>query len=375
MIGAMSGTSADGVDVALVWIEGRGRQMRPQVRGHYHHPYDDALQRAIARVRGSTPMRWEELAPLAREIGLAYAHAVEALLAAAKVEAGQIAAIAAHGQTLFHAPPCTVQWLDPALLAARTHIAVVSDFRRADCAAGGQGAPLVPFADAILFAHPDQRRLLLNLGGIANITFLPAGNAFDGLVAFDTGPANCLSDWLVRHGSAGLAIDQFGMLADSGIAHEPIVKHMLAAPYFRQRPPKSTDCPAMVELFLHACDPALMSLPDALATACLITARSVVCALRQFLPTMPNEVIASGGGVHNACLMRLLRQELSREETPAHPPIELRTSQELGIGAEAKEALAFALLGAATLDNEPANVPAATGASRPVVLGSITPKP
>ncbi len=368
--GAMSGTSADGVDVALVRIEGRALEMSARLLRHHGVAYDRGLKEKIFACRSGGEIRLDVLAAVGREISLVYARAVNEALAAADLAAADIAAVAAHGQTLFHAPPLTIQWLDPALIAAQVGCVVVSDFRRADCAAGGQGAPLVPLADFILFSDPLRSRVLLNLGGIANLTFLPADGSIDSLIAFDTGPGNCISDFLMRQmhpGGGGMDVD--GILASHGKPDEAALLRMLAAPFFRRPPPKSTDGPEMIDLFCKAL-PDLGPrgrLPNNLATACMFTATAVVRAMRDFLPNFPDELIASGGGTLNRTLMSFLRRQL--------PDLPLKTTDELGVPAEAKEAMAFALLGAATLDGVAGNVPAATGAGRSVVLGAITPKP
>ena len=368
--GAMSGTSADGVDVALVTVSGRGLAMTAKLLHHHAATYEPALRDRIFALRGGGAVTLAELGSIGREISLAYAGAVKAALVGAKLDVRDLAAVAAHGQTLYHAPPTTIQWLDPALIAAEVGCAVVSDFRRADCAAGGQGAPLVPFADYLLFRHPDKHRVLLNLGGIANLTYVPAGGAFDQLIAFDTGPANCISDWLMRElfpESGG--VDQNGALASVGKADETLATKVLAAPYFKQPPPKSTDGPAMIDLFFEAAGDlgGRSHLPNLAATACLITAASIVRAIRDFLPALPDELIVSGGGVHNRILMKCLGDQLHS--------VPILTTDRLGVPSAAKEAIAFALLGAATLDGEPSNVPSVTGAKRNVVLGSMTPKP
>jgi anhydro-N-acetylmuramic acid kinase len=198
LAGAMSGTSADGVDVAIVAIDGQGLDMSARLIHHNHIAYDNPLRDRIFSARQAGSIRLDELAKLGREISLCHAEAVNQALAASDLKATDLAAVAAHGQTLFHAPPDTIQWFDPALVAAEVGCPVVSDFRRADCAVGGQGAPLVPFADYILFRHPTKNRVLLNIGGIANITWLKAGGSLDDVIAFDTGPGNCISDWLCR---------------------------------------------------------------------------------------------------------------------------------------------------------------------------------
>jgi anhydro-N-acetylmuramic acid kinase len=368
--GAMSGTSADGVDVAVVRVAGRGRDMTAQLVAHRHRRYDPELQRLIFSLRGQDPVRMSDIAHCCRDVSTACAAAVNDALSSAGLRAADLAAVAAHGQTLYHAPPDTIQLFDPALVAAEVGCAVVSDFRRADCAAGGQGAPLVPFADYVLFRHPDKTRVLLNIGGIANVTHLPAGGSLEDLRAFDTGPGNCVSDSLVRAAiPEGPGVDVGGETAARGVAVYPLLQPMLAHEYFSRPPPKSTDGPAMIDLFRGTLRDVGRNFPfeDLLKTACLLTATTIADAVRTFLDPFPDELIVSGGGVHNATIMALLRQTLGG--------LPLRTTDELGVPAEAKEAIAFALLGAATLDGLSSNVPSATGARRPVVLGSITPKP
>jgi anhydro-N-acetylmuramic acid kinase len=367
IIGAMSGTSADGVDVALVEIAGLGLSMRCRMRAHLHLPYSPGLRNRIFAVRSARQVALSELAQLGRDISIVYAEASNALLSETGVSARDIAAIAAHGQTLYHLPPNTIQWFDPALLAARTGCMVVSDFRRADCAAGGQGAPLVPFADYILFHDANVSRVLLNLGGIANLTWLGARLPIERLIAFDTGPANCLSDHLMRQADpTGCGFDPGGMLAGEGKAIQAVVEQVLADPWFASKPPKSTDGQGMIQLFdeaLATTDAKNAPLTDLLATACTIAARGVRSAIEQWLPGDLDELIISGGGSENALLMRLLNGSAK---------VVVR-SDALGIPSEAKEAIAFALLGAATLDGIAGNVPAATGAKKAVVLGSVTP--
>jgi anhydro-N-acetylmuramic acid kinase len=368
--GAMSGTSADGVDVALVRIEGTGLEMSARLLQHHHVGYEPSLRQAIFDCRNRGEISLSQLAQMGRAISLAYAKAVGEAMGLAFLTPADITAIAAHGQTLFHDPPDTIQWLDPSLLAAATRCRVVSDFRRADCAAGGQGAPLVPFADHILFSDPLRHRALLNIGGIANLTYLPAGGHIDDLLAFDTGPGNCISDFLMRYmNPEGGGVDTDGVLAGHGTADEPVVLKMLLDPFFKKAPPRSTDGPAMIDLFTRSIEDfgSRGKLPNNLATACLITATAITRAMREFLPHFPDELIASGGGVHNPVIMSLLRKQL--------PGVPVKTTDELGVPSEAKEAIAFALLGAATIDGVPGNVPSATGAARRVVLGSVTVAP
>ncbi len=373
IVGAMSGTSADGVDVALVRITGRAGAMAAKMLHHHFVAYDGALRRRIFQIRGDAEVALKELAALGRDISLTYARAVNEALAAMKIASDELSAVAAHGQTLYHAPPDTIQWLDPALIASEIGCTIISDFRRADCAAGGQGAPLVPFADHVLFTDPMRSRVLINLGGIANLTYLPAHGTLEQLIAFDTGPGNCISDELMRElHPEGNGIDTGGALASHGRADDLLVLRMLndADGYFVKPPPKSTDGPAMIKLFREVGADAIRgraTLPDTLATACLLTAASIGRAMRTFLPEFPDEVYVSGGGTMNGTMLRMLRDQLGGRP--------LRLSDELGVPSAAKEAVAFALLGAATLDGEPGNVRAATGARHAVVLGSVTPKP
>jgi anhydro-N-acetylmuramic acid kinase len=363
--GAMSGTSADGVDVALVRISGRGMRMSARLLGSHCRLFSNDLREVIGQFRMGMPRPIADLAAIGREISLCYAAAINEALLAASLSAADLAAVAAHGQTLYHNPPNTIQWLDPALVAAEVGCTVVSDFRRADCAAGGQGAPLVPLADYLLFRDATKNRVLLNIGGIANLTYLRAGAEIDDLIAFDTGPGNCLSDHLMRRARPdGAGWDENGRLAAKGSVIDSVVERILRSAYFETPPPKSTDGPAMIALFEDATKSESHSLENLLRTACAITAGSIQQSIRRFLHPPPDEIIASGGGTLNKTLMEMLGRDMT-----------VKTIDELGIPSAAKEAMAFAMLGAMTLDGLPGNVPAATGARRKVVLGATTPSP
>ena len=370
IIGAMSGTSADGVDVALVGVHEPGEPRRARLIGHQLKAFDANLKSLIQTARQSGRVELADLAKMGRELSLAYAQAILDLLENLKISPSLVTAVAAHGQTLYHAPPQTIQWLDPALLAARVGIDVVSDFRRADCAAGGQGAPLVPLADFVLFRDAERSRVISNIGGIANVAHLPAGATLGQVIAFDTGPGNCLSDWCCRRfDPAGPGWDQAGRLAAGGNVIESLARAVLNDEYFRRRPPKSTDGPAMIAPFERALARShdVPRPADLLKTACAITARSIVAAIGEFLPGRCDELIASGGGTENQTIMAMLRDGLTGARV-------LRTD-DLGVPGVAKEAIAFALLGTATLDRQAGNVPSATGAAHAVVLGSVTPRP
>lgn len=366
-IGAMSGTSADGVDAALVRIRGKGLDCAVEFIGHIAQSYPEPLRQLIFKARGNGEIRLEELANLATEISQQYIFAVRNLLDACGQKPKEIAAIAAHGQTLFHRPPATIQWLDPALIAAQTGIDIVSDFRRADCAAGGQGAPLVPLADYLLFRDAKLNRIALNLGGIANITWLPARASIDQVIAFDTGPANCVIDHLARKAGLPGGIDLDGELAARGKSDFAIADSAIRNWKSALRPPpKSTDGPEMIDAFDRALHQKFnLSLADRLATACTMSALGIKLSL-EHLPDKPDEIIVSGGGLQNRVLIEAIKRQT---ELP------LRTTDERNVPSQAKEAVAFAIIGAMTLDRLPGNVPSATGANRPVVLGSITPKP
>lgn len=386
----MSGTSADGVDVAIVEVargnrsdsgssgtssSEHGADMTARLLLHHHRAYPTQLREQIFAFRRpdgavATPAAFlRQLATMGREISLTCAAAVNEALAAANLSSAELCAVAAHGQTLFHEPPDTVQWFDPALVAAEVGCAVVSDFRRADLAAGGQGAPLVPFADYLLFRDAGKNRVLLNLGGIANITWLPAGGSPRDVIGFDTGPANCVIDHLARqHGVAG-GLDRDGAMSMRGRADFPTAFAAIRGSSFVFRPPpKSADIPEMIAMYERTRDQlghAAMPLPDQMATASMMAALGVELALAH-LPRRPDEIIASGGGVENS---RLMQEIAAATKLPVH-----RTDA-FGVPAQAKEAIAFALLGAATLDAIPSNIPSVTGARRPVVLGSVTPRP
>jgi len=365
--GAMSGTSADGVDVAITQITGHGLEMTAKLLHHHHAPYDPSLRELIFRIRESGNVALSELARAGREISLTYARAVNESLAASQIRATELAAVAAHGQTLYHDPPNTIQWLDPSLIAAEVGCRVVSDFRRADLAAGGQGAPLVPFADYILFRHPTRNRVLLNIGGIANITWLKPGGAIEDVIAFDTGPGNCVVDHVCRREyPSGPGFDPDGAMSRITLPPREAIDALARIPYIRRPPPKSTDGPAMIEAFESIRELRNAPFLVRVSAATLFTVTTIQIAMQAFLPAGADELIVSGGGTKNGAFMHHLRAGFKGD---------VLTIDELNVLPDAKEALAFALLAAATIDGVPSNLPSATGAKRGVVLGSITPKP
>lgn len=375
-IGLMSGTSADGMDAAAALIEGGAATRRAtKLVALRSVPFSDSLRRdVLAAQEGTLPLR--NLFALAVAIGEVGADAArQAHAAAGWKEPPDV--IGFHGQTVFHDPrgersgrPLTTQIGEPALIAHALNAPVVSNFRMADVLEGGEGAPLVPRFDYNQFASDTVDRVLLNLGGIANLTRIPAGAAIGSLVAFDCGPANMLLDGIVAALRAdGPRYDAGGALASHGHVDETVTREFLGHPFFDRKPPKSAGREEFGAEFLRrflsrteGC-----SLEDRLRTAAEITAHGVALGVEQSGPGKPGEVIVSGGGAKNPVLLEAIRAKL--------PGVAVRTSDELGVPSEAKEAMAFAFLASETLAGRPGNVPAATGARKEVVLGSITPPP
>ena len=395
-VGLMSGTSLDGISAAVVRFRDREPASGAQASGahasgavasgavdaellafhvhEYDHAQRERLQRALT---GGTPA---DYCRLHVDLGGWLADAALAVLAEGGVRRDDVAAIASHGQTVWHEPGhSTWQTGDASTIAERTGLPVVSDFRARDVAAGGQGAPLVPVADALLFAG-DGWRALQNLGGIGNVTVVPPAPALDaslgGVRAFDTGPGVGVIDAVVRARFPDLRYDDGGRLALAGQALAPLVDALLAEPYFLAPPPKSTGrelfSAEYVRRFLDAClaaRPAASS-EDLIATAVSLTARSVADAYRLFMPEPVREVLLSGGGARNEAIVAGIREELARGGGAA--PRVVQFSDEFFDG-EAKEAVAFALLGYLHLRGRPGNVPGATGARGSRLLGTFTP--
>ncbi|GAB2574095.1 anhydro-N-acetylmuramic acid kinase [Dyella jejuensis] len=363
-IGLISGTSADGIDAALV----RFKQDRPQWIDALTHPWPNAIRTDILRIaQGETCFDLDEYGHLDVAIGQTFADAVQALLKQSRTPASAIRAIGSHGQTIRHRPsgnyPFTLQIGDPSVIAERSGIDVVADFRRADMAAGGQGAPLLPAVHAMLLATPGRTRVILNLGGIANVTILSANG---GVLGFDTGPANGLMDaWCLRH--RGEAFDRDGVFAASGQVDEALLANLLRDPYFALRPPKSTGREHFHLGWLDAQLPT-PSLPpaDVQATLLELTARSVVDAIDAHANDA-DEVLICGGGVHNGALRNRLCALLE--------PRALTSTAAHGVDPDYLEATAFAWLARQRLLGLPGNLPPVTGARGYRVLGAVYPAP
>lgn len=384
--GVMSGTSADGIDVALVRVSPapmRGKQARPQrfphfrLLGHAEYPYPKDVRRSILAAMNSPSASVADLSRLNFLLGELYA---EAVLATQQKYACRVELVGCHGQTLYHqgepedflGRKLAVTWQtgEGAVIAARTGVPVVTDFRPADMAVGGKGAPLVPFLDYILYCDPHLGRVVQNIGGIANLTAIPAGSSSDQVLAFDTGPGNMVID-AVMDQLYGKPYDPDGYTAATGTVLEPVLKELLQAPFFLRKPPKTAGREEFgrefVGDFLRRCRRSRKQ--DIVATATALTARSIANALRRFVVKKPGsfqELVVSGGGAKNPTLLSMISNEVSKLG------IRLRLSDEFGLPTEAKEAVAFALLAFQTWNRRPSNIPSATGAQRPAILGKIS---
>ena len=347
----MSGTSLDGIDVAIVEVLGR----RIRTIGFLSTPYSEATRAAILAVSDAVAQT-SAISRLNFQLAELYARAV--LRAVRRF--GPVDLIGCHGQTVYHEGRSnTLQLGEPAVLAERTGLPVISNFRARDIAAGGQGAPLVPYVDYLLFRHPKRTRVALNIGGIANITVIPAAAAPEDVVAFDTGPGNMVIDALARE--MGQPYDRGGKIAASGRVDTALLDELLADPYYRRKPPKSAGREQYGAAFVARLKTTGLPLRDLIATATVLTAATIAMAIGN----RSADLIISGGGVHNSQIVAHLAGFL--------PAVSISTSTDHGIDADAKEAIAFAVLAHETWRRKPSNLPSATGARRAVVLGSITP--
>ena len=378
--GIMSGTSADGIDVAVVRIAPGKARPRLALVAHEGFAFPAALGRKVLAAMNAASTSSAELARLNWRLGIAYAEAVSATAVRHQVK---LDLIGCHGQTLFHQPApvayagrsfaCTWQAGEAQVLAAKLGVPVVSNFRPADMLAGGQGAPLVPLLDYVLFAHPKRGRVLQNIGGIANLTAIPAGAAADRAIAFDSGPGNMVIDALAQE-LFGKRFDRNGAIAAEGVVLAPVLAAALRNAYFELKPPRTAGREQFgreyAAKFLAACRRQSAKREDALATATALTAETIAQSYMRFARVKMKgsgvDYIVSGGGARNHTLMAMLAQRLE--------PLgcELAASEDFGMPAEAKEAAAFALLAWQTWHHFAGNVPAATGAARPVILGQVT---
>lgn len=373
----MSGTSADGIDAVVVELAGNGPGLRATLQAHVYRDFKPSFRKRIlaAALHGTVG----EICELNFILGEEFAKAALAVSRRARLKPSQITAIGSHGQTVHHLPnaktPSTLQIGEPCVIAERTGITTVGDFRVRDMAAGGQGAPLVPFADWVLFTDKVRPRIVQNIGGIGNLTYLPPRARLTDVIAFDTGPGNMIIDATVAALSKGkLAYDRDGRWAARGKTSEKLLAHGLNHPFLRRTPPKTTGREEFGEMFLKRflSQARQLRLPaaDIVATATDLTAASIADAYRQFiLPRLSAndfraiQIILGGGGVKNTTLVQMIQDRTGFGTVCGH--------EDFGIDSSAKEPMAFAILAHETLNRRPGNVPSATGAGRPVVLGKI----
>jgi anhydro-N-acetylmuramic acid kinase len=380
VIGLMSGTSADGVDAALVDIRGSGHDLKLRLLAHRTFSYSPQFR--VRLLGAMTSGTVADVCHLNAALGEWFARAALRLLKSARVSPRKVALIGSHGQTLHHLPGprrepgfgsvrSTLQLGEPAVIAERTGITTVAGFRTRDMAVGGEGAPLTPYLHHLLFHHASLSRVVLNIGGISNLTYLPSCGGAGAVRAFDTGPGNMLIDGVMRHVTADRrTFDRGGRLARAGTPNESLLETLLDHPFLKRRPPKSTGREEFGERFAgyflrHG---KLLGLPDAdlVATATAYTARTIAGA-KKFLPGSVDEVLVCGGGAQNASLMRMLQAEWKSAQ--------VRPVETTGWDGRALEAVAFAVFAYQHVKGVPCNLPNVTGAKKAVVMGTMTPAP
>ena len=364
--GLMSGTSLDGIDVAIVDIKGRAFQSRFTVQAFASVPYPPAIRQALLAV-SNRDCHTRDIARLNFALPQLYAQAVRHTCRRHGLALASVDLIGCHGQTIYHEDGvCTLQIGDGSVLAQRLGIPVVSDFRPADMAAGGKGAPLAPYFDYLFFRHAKRGRVLLNLGGIGNLTAIPPAAGPDQVIAFDTGPGNMVIDQLTALYTGGRrTFDREGRIAAKGHVDAALIDDLLGDPFFSQRPPKTAGRENYGDAFIARLLATRQPLPDLIATATAFTAATVAHQIQRFVHRrMPvDELIVGGGGARNPVLMSYLSAFL--------PGVRVAPTEEYGLSAEAKEAIFFAVLAHETWHGRTANLPAATGAKRAVVLGKL----
>lgn len=379
VIGFMSGTSADGIDAVLAEIHGHGTAARVKQRDFVFMPFEPEVRAEILRLAGGGAAAAADFCRMNFLLGELYCDAGRELCRHAGVRTEDIDLIGNHGQTFWHIPleekylghklHGTLQLGEDAMLAEAFSCPVVGDFRVRDMAAGGLGAPLVPYTEFLLYRSETECVALQNIGGIGNISFLPAGCGLNDILAFDTGPGNMVMDAVTARMTDGTATyDAGGALAAHGHVNEKLLRRMMADPYIAQRPPKTTGrerygADYVASICAYAKSESIPLL-DVLATATRFTAECIAAAVRGFAPELPARLIVGGGGAMNETLMRHIRQLL--------PACRVMTNEELGFDGNAKEALAFAILANEAIFAHANNVPSVTGARHPVVMGKIS---
>ena len=385
VIGMMSGTSADGIDTALAEISGAPPNIQAHFAGHHHISFPSHVRKKILRIANNAATNAAEISELNFVVGDWFANAAIHSCRKWKIPLHEISLIGSHGQTIYHQGipgiihgarrvESTLQIGEIAIIAERTGVATIGNFRPGDIAAGGQGAPLVPFVDYILYRHAQLSRIALNIGGIANVTVIPAGATPDKVMAFDTGPGNMVIDALVEKLTRGRqTYDRNAKIALTGRTVPELLTRMMRDRYLRMKPPKTA---GREQFGRHYAEEILTwgrrhhaSMPDVIRTATVFTALSIADAFRRFiLPrTEVHELIAAGGGTLNPLIMAQL--------AAAIPDIDIISSSRFGLPSEAKEAFAFAVLAYEAYHKRPNNIPSATGANHPAILGNLVCRP
>jgi anhydro-N-acetylmuramic acid kinase len=379
-IGLNSGTSYDGIDAALIEFTGAGTATRVKLLAYENFHFDPVARQKISELFNPETATVDRICLMNYYLGELFAEAALQLLERAGLKPGGIDFIGSHGQTIYHIPEpvseggrairATLQIGEPAVIAERTGIVTVADFRARDVAAGGQGAPLTSYADYVLFGQDHSIRLIQNIGGIGNVTLVGGPVPFADIMAFDTGPGNMVIDALVEQSTDGqLTYDQDGRLADRGTVCTELLTELLNHPYLAKSPPKTTGREEFGAAFAQTVREAgrkrMLSNEDLVATATAFTVEAIAASYEKFIYPRyrPDEVIVGGGGAYNPTLLRWLEKRLA--------PVKILRHEDFGISSDAKEALLFALLARETLHGIPANVPAATGARHPAILGKV----
>ena len=372
-IGLMAGTSLDGIDVAICHIEGHAQQSKIELIGFDTVPYPEAVRTELLNLYENSENALARLSSMNVVVGEVFASAAIAVLETNSLSADDVVLVGTHGQTVWHQPGAeselivqsTLQIGDASRIAAALNCTVVSDFRVADMSVGGQGAPLAAYMDWASFGDSGLNRCVQNIGGIGNVTWVPANASVNDVIAFDTGPGNMLIDALVTRLTSGAQIyDADGAIGMNGSVNYQLLNHLMTDPYLDEAPPKSTGREyygsAMVDAILemHPLDANLI------ATVTAYTAHSIADSYRRWLPELPDEVYVNGGGARNPLLMRMIADALDG--------IPVRPTDDLGVSADAKEAILFALMAHDSVAGYPTNIPGATGAKRAVSLGNVT---
>ncbi|MEB9841498.1 anhydro-N-acetylmuramic acid kinase AnmK [Bacillus cereus] len=374
--GVMSGTSLDGIDVALVHIDGSGVDSKVELIHFTTVPFCNDMKNDIQQALSIENSNVQLICSLNFKLGLRFANAVKEVCKEANFPLRQLDLIGSHGQTIYHQPqqdggmiPSTLQIGEPAIIAYETNTTVISNFRTMDMAAGGQGAPFVPYSEIILYRHQTKNRLLQNIGGIGNVTVIPSQLSEKSVIAFDTGPGNMVMDEVCQR-LFQLSYDQNGNIAKQGVVVEEVLTYCMNHPFLKMNPPKSTGREQFGEEFVSELLKRFEkhSKENILTTVTRFTASSIVYHYKEFiLPYYEiDEVILGGGGSYNDTLVEMIRHGLKEEKCA------LFLQEDIGYSSEAKEAIAFAILANETYHRNPSNVPSATGAKNSVILGNIT---